>query len=201
MAINSGDINPKFINLFQQTFGLNNEEFELLLSNFYSKTISKKIFYLRAGQFCNAKAYLNKGCFRNFVVDEKGHERILFFAFEDWWVGDFESYYSGKPGTNYVQALEDSELLIIPKEKFELMEKKIPKLNQWYVIKMLPAANAAKKKLEEIKILTPEERYVTLIEKQPEIFQRVPLQYIAAYLNIEPQSLSRMRKRLPKKNG
>lgn len=175
-------------------------ELDLFISHFSIKNISKKEYYLKAGQICNCKAYLNKGCIRNFVVDEKGHERILFFAFEDWWVGDFESYYSGNPGTNYVQALEDCELFIVPKEVFEKLSKQIPKLNQWSTIKIVPAASASKKRLEELKTHTPEERYRTLLEKQPFIFQRVPLQYIAAYLNIEPQSLSRMRNRLSKKS-
>lgn len=200
MDINRQDINPKFLSLFRNRFGLDDVEMELFVSHFSEMTVSKKDFYLRAGQICNSKAYVNKGCFRNFVIDEKGHERILFFAFEDWWVGDFESYYSDLPGTNYVQALEDCELFIISKGKFEKLSEKIPKLNQWFTIKMVPAASASKKRLEEIKTLTPEERYIALLEKQPFIFQRVPLQYIASYLNIEPQSLSRMRFRLSKKN-
>ena len=193
------DINPKFTALFRETFGLDEGEYELLLSNFRPKLLCAKDFYLKAGQYCNAKAYLNKGCMRNFVVDEKGHERILFFPFEDWWVGDFESYYNGQPGTNYVQALEDCELFVISKEVFEKLSEKIPKLQKWYAIKMVPSATATRKRLEEIKTLSPEERYLSLLEKQPSIFQRVPLQYIAAYLNIEPQSLSRMRSRLSKK--
>lgn len=199
MDMNQPAFNPQFYALFRGQFGLDNEEFELLLSQFSIKRIAKKDFYMSAGQICNSKAFVNKGCFRNFVVDEKGRERILFFAFEDWWIGDFESYYSGKPGTNYVQALEDSELLIISKEQFELMSLQIPKLNKWYTIKVVPAASASKKRLEELRILSPEERYLELLSKQPAIFQRVPLQYIAAYLNIEPQSLSRMRNRLSKK--
>lgn len=199
MGIALQDINPKFISLFRDQFGLDDCELDEFISNFILKTISKKEYYLRPGQLCNAKTYLNKGCVRNFVVDEKGHERILFFAFEDWWIGDFESYYSGKTCTNYVQALEDCEVLFISKEKFDTLSQRIQKLQQWYTIKMIPAASAAKKRLEELKILSPEERYIALIEKQPSIFQRVPLQYIAAYLNIEPQSLSRIRNRLSKK--
>lgn len=188
--------NPAFIDLFTKTFGLDEDEFQKFTDHFYIRHISKKDYYLRAGEYYYAKAYLHKGCMRNFVVDEKGHERILFFPFEDWWVGDFESYYSGKPGTNYVQALEDCTLLMIDRADFSRLEKEIPKLQQWYVIKMAPAASASRKRLEEMKTLSPEERYLALIEKQPFIFRRVPLHYIAAYLNIEAPSLSRMRKRL-----
>ncbi|HNR08769.1 MAG TPA: Crp/Fnr family transcriptional regulator [Saprospiraceae bacterium] len=198
MEIELKSLNPKFVGLFRQTFAFTEEEFALFLSFFQFKTICKKEYYLRAGELCKAKAYLNKGCARNFVVDEKGHERILFFPFEDWWLGDFDSYYSGKPATNYVQMLEDSELLVISKEHFQKAEQEIPKLKQWYSSKMLSSASAARNRIEEMKTLSAEELYLKLLEKQPHIFQRIPLQYIASYLNIEPQSLSRMRKRLLK---
>ena len=194
------NINPKFVELFMQTFAFTEEEFVLFLSCFSVKTISKKNYYLRAGSCCHSKAYLNNGCARNFVVDEKGHERILFFSFEDWWLGDFESYYSGKPATNNVQVLEDSELLVISKENFQRSEQEIPKLKQWYSSKVLKSASAARNRNEEMKTLSVEERYLKLIENQPHIFQRIPLQYIASYLNIEPQSLSRMRNRLTNKH-
>ena len=200
MEVELKKINPKFVELFRQTFAFTEEEFALFLSFFHSKTICKKEYYLRAGELCKAKAYLNKGCARNFVVDEKGHERILFFPFEDWWLGDFDSYYSGKPATNYVQMLEDSELLVISKEHFQKAEQEIPKLKQWYSSKMLSSASAARNRIEEMKTLSAEELYLKLLEKQPHIFQRIPLQYIASYLNIEPQSLSRMRNRLLNKH-
>ena len=193
------NINQKFVELFRQTFAFTEEEFTLFLSCFTVKTISKKDYYLRADECCHSKAYLNKGCARNFVVDEKGHERILFFSFEDWWLGDFDSYYSGKPGTNYIQMLEDSELLVISKENFQKAEQEISKLKQWYSFKMLRSASASRNRIEEMKTLSAEERYLKLIENQPHIFQRIPLQHIASYLNIEPQSLSRMRKRLIRK--
>lgn len=194
------NINHKFVELFRQTFAFTEEEFALFLSYFTVKTVTKKDYYLRAGECCHSKAYLNKGCARNFVLDEQGHERILFFAFEDWWLGDFDSYYSGKPATNYIQLLEDSELLVISKENFQKAEKEISKLTQWYTFKMLRSASASRNRIEEMKTLSAEERYLKLIENQPHIFQRIPLQHIASYLNIEPQSLSRMRNRLTKKH-
>lgn len=194
--MNLEGIIPEFKELFRGTLGLTQDEYDLFLSAFERRTLSKKAYFLQAGQVCHTKAYLNKGCMRNFVLDEKGHERILFFPFEDWWVGDFESYYSQQPGTNYIQALEDCDLLVISKAAFDEMERQIPKLSQWYTVKVIPAVSASRKRLEEFKTLTPEERYLQLLEKHPAILQRVPLQYIAAYLNIEPQSFSRMRKRL-----
>jgi len=196
MSIDLHNAAPKFTELFRDTFGMNDKEFEMLLSCFEIKKIFKKEYYYRPGKVCRHKAYVNKGCLRNYVIDEHGHERILFFPFEDWWVADIDSYYSGEPGTNFIQAIEDCELLEISKDNFQLLEKKIPKLSQWYSVKMTRRATTSIRKIEELKTMSPKERYLDLIEKRPDIFQRIPLQYIASYLNIEPQSLSRLRKQL-----
>jgi CRP-like cAMP-binding protein len=189
---------PKFTILFKETFGLNEKEFQSVLSYFEVKKIHKKDFYFKPGIVCCHKAYVNNGCLRNFVIDEKGHERVLQLALEDWWVGDLDSIYSGEIGTNFIQALEDSELLEISMDNFRLLESNIPKLNQWYTLKLARRTIKSIKGMVEMKALSPKERYLNLLKDRPEIFQRVPLQYIASYLNIEPQSLSRLRNRLTK---
>ena len=196
MSIESHIVDPKFTTLFRDTFGMNENEFEMLLSYFELKKISKKEFYLKPGKVCRHKAYVNKGCLRNYVIDELGHERILFFPMEDWWVADIDSYYSGASGTNFIQAIEDCELLEISKENFQLLENKIPRLSQWYAVKMTRRATTTNKRFEELKTMSPKDRYLDLLKNRPEIFQRIPLQYIASYLNIEPQSLSRLRKQI-----
>jgi CRP-like cAMP-binding protein len=196
MEVNRKNVHPKFVELFTRTFGFTDKEFTALVSGFRIQKVCRREVFLVAGQISNAKAYLNKGCARNYVVDEKGHERILSFAFEDWWLADFESYYSGKPGSTYIQMLEDSELLVISKEKWQHLEQEIPKLKQWYTVKVTRHASALTRGIEDLRTLTPEDRYLNLLKEQPLVLQRVPLQYVAAFLNIEPQSLSRMRKRL-----
>jgi len=193
------DFPPLFIELFTRKMGMDEQEFELFCSHFREMTIRKKDYYLKEGSISNAKAYIKKGCSRTFVIDEDGKEHIIFFAFEDWWLADFESYHSGNPGKQNFQALEDMELLLISKQDFAKMEIEIPKLRQWYEIKQRKMNIAMINRLSEVKSSTPEERYMNLLKKHPEIFQRVPLQYIASYLDIEPQSLSRLRKRISTK--
>lgn len=196
MAIESHIPDVRFTNLFKATFGLTEKEFEWVLSCFEVRAIRKKEFYFKAGVVCCHKAYVNKGCLRTFVVDEKGHERVLQLALEDWWVGDLDSIYSGEIGTNFIQALEDSELLEISIEDFKSLEIKIPRLKQWYTVKLARKTINSMKGMLEMKALSPQERYLNLMKNRPEVFQRVPLQYIASFLNIEPQSLSRLRNRL-----
>ena len=199
MEIDRSDLSQKFIDLFVGTLKFTEEEFELMLSHFRLELIPRNFFYLKAGNISKRKAYINKGSTRTFTVDAKAREHILFFSFEDWWIADFESYYTQQPAKQYIQAMEDCELLCIPKYDLDKLEDHIPKLKALFEEKRQKMIFATMTNLNEVKSLTPEERYLNLVKKHPHIFQRIPLQYIASYLDIEPPSLSRLRSRLSKK--
>lgn len=189
------DLPNTFSDFFKNTIGLTDEEFEQFVKLFHKEFIPKKAFYIKEGEVTKQKAYIIKGCSRTFVIDKDEKEKILFFAFEDWWLGDIESYHTGSPGKQYVQAIEDLELICIPKTSFSKFEDDVPKMKKWYQTKMQKSHFATLERLVEAKSKTPETRYLELLDKHPDIFQRIPLQYIASYLNIEPQSLSRIRNR------
>ncbi len=172
------------------------EEFLTVLSCFRREYIPRKFFFLREGQVAKYKAYINKGSVRSFTSDEKGGEHILYFSFEDWWIGDLESFYNQQPATINVQAMEDCEILCLPKADMERLGEQIPKLKQLFDEKERKSLFSHIQRLTEVKTLSAEDRYRNLVNKHPEIFQRIPLQYIAMYLDIEPPSLSRLRKRL-----
>ena len=199
MDINRSDLSQKFIDLFVGTLKFTEEEFELMLSHFRLELLPRGSFYLKAGNTSKQKAYINKGCTRTFTVDEKEREHIMFFSFEDWWIADFESYYTQQPAKQYIQAMEDCELLCIPKYDLDKLEDHIPKLKALFEEKRQKMIFATMTNLNEVKSLTPEERYLNLVKKHPHIFQRIPLHYIASYLDIEPPSLSRLRSRISKK--
>lgn len=199
MEINRSDLSQKFIDLFVGTLKFTEEEFELMLSHFSFELIPRNFYYLKAGNTSKQKAYINKGSTRTFTVDAKGREHILFFSFEDWWIADFESYYTQQPAKQYIQAMEDCELLCISKCDLDKLEGRIPQLKVLFEEKKQKMIFATMNNLNEVKSLTPEERYLNLVKKHPHIFQRIPLQYIASYLDIEPPSLSRLRSRLSKK--
>ncbi len=72
--------------------------------------IPRKCFYLKAGNISKQKAYINKGCTRTFTLDEKEHEHIMFFSFEDWWIADFESYYTQQPAHASVRGTRNEKI-------------------------------------------------------------------------------------------
>ena len=128
MQLYRSEISNHFVELFTKTAGLSEPEFELLISFYQREYVPRKFFYLKAGQVCSHTAYINKGSTRTFAIDEKGASIFCFFLFEDWIIGDLESYHTHHPGKLYIQATEDCELLRISKTDMCNLEAQIPKL-------------------------------------------------------------------------
>jgi len=191
-------IHPAIIERLRHTALLTDDEILEALSYFQKRFIKRKEYILRAGEICREKAYINKGCFRRYMLDEHAKEITINFAFEEWWVGDLESFQNHQPGVYYVQAMEDSEVFCINENSQQLLFEAIPKFSVFNDKKVEKSHFAMLKRLAMMQS-SPEEKYLSMIEKYPQIIQRVPLHYIASYLGIEPESLSRLRKRLCQK--
>ncbi len=176
--------------------GLSDEEMDLFLSFLSLKKLRKKEHYLVPGDFCNAVAYVNKGCLRRYIIDEHAKETILNFALEDYFVGDLESLLLHEPTVYFVQALENCELLLLSRENLSRVCSLIPKFKKFHDDKMNRNHYYTLKRLTFTKSATPEEKYLQLMKQQPQLVQRIPMHFIASYLDIEPESLSRLRKRL-----
>ena len=142
---------------------------------------------------------MNSGCVRQYVIGENAKEIVIQFATEDYWIGDLESFHFEKPTSFYIQALEDCELLLLSRDNFLRVCEVLPKYKVFHDEKVQRNHFATLKRLSIAKLGTPEEKYLLLEKEQPQLFQRIPLHHIASYLGIEPESLSRLRKRLTEK--
>jgi CRP-like cAMP-binding protein len=171
-------------------------EFERLVGFFQQFRLPKKALLFSQGEVCRWFAFVHAGCLRTFNSDETGNEYTLFFAFPEWWVGDPTSFFGGTPARFSCQAIEASDLLRASREQFEGALESCPTFEHWYRIKMQRSYAAMQQKLVETNLQTAEEKYRLLLEKAPEIVQRIPQAYIASYLGIKPQSLSRIRKNI-----
>ena len=192
---------PALFGVLRKHAGFSLDEFEFYCSLLKKKIVRKKDHYLQAGEISRATAYVARGCLRQYIIGEHGKEIILQFALEDWWIGDLESFHDEKPSLFYIQALEDSELMLLSRKNFLRVCGELPKYKAFHDEKVQRNHFATLKRLSIAKLGTPEEKYLLLMKEQPQLFQRVPLHYIASYLSIEPESLSRLRKRLAGKTG
>ena len=175
---------------------ITDKEFNRCANFFVPKKIRRRQFLLQEGNICTAIAFVTAGCLREYTVDNKGEEHVIQFAIEDWWISDFHSFLTGKPASHNIDALEDSEVLLLEKGAREKMMKEVPCLERYF--RLLQEANyvSTHKRITESLSASAEERYLSFLKTYPALVQRVPQNQIASYLGITPQSLSRIRKEL-----
>lgn len=178
---------------------LADEEFSIITKYFVPKSLKKHQFLLNEGNVCTHIGFVNTGCLREYTIDNKGIEHIIQFAIEDWWVSDLHSFLSGLPATYNIDALQDSEVLLLEKSAREELLDNCPKMERFF--RLLLEANyvATHNRINDALSTSAEERYLKFIKSYPKLFETVPQNQIASYLGITPQSLSRIRKELSHK--
>lgn len=179
---------------------LTDGEFERVQTFFIPKKIRKGQFLLRAGEVSKYLAFVEKGCLRQYSIDSKGEEHVVQFAVEDWWISDMYSSLTGTPATYNIDALEDSEVLLLDTALQEKLCTEIPPFERFFRLLLQSNFVAKERRIEAALSLTAEEQYLSLLEMYPKLFQRIPQNQIASYLGITPQSLSRIRKTLADKH-
>ena len=135
-----------------------------------------------------------------FHADEKGHEHVVLFGFEDWWTGDIMSFVTGQPADYSIEALEETEMIMMDRDDMEWMYAQIPKLERFFRILIQNAFVASQQRMIANMSKTAEERYLMLIKKFPQIELRVTQHHIASYLGITPEALSRTKKNIIEKS-
>jgi CRP-like cAMP-binding protein len=179
---------------------LTDSEFEHFTTFLQPKAVKKKEFILQAGEISRHLAFVNEGCFRTYTIDKTGEEHVLQFSLEDWWVGDSYSALTQKPSTFYIEALEDSHVFLIDQHYMEQVFTDIPKFERFFRILAQNRFIALQERINGELSASAEERYLDLLTRYPTLPQRVPQQYIASFLGIQPPSLSRIRKQLAERH-
>jgi CRP-like cAMP-binding protein len=172
---------------------LSDEELEQVRAFTIEKRLRKRQYLLQEGNVCHQNCFVAKGCLRNYRVGEDGTEHILKFAIENWWASDSESYHNSTPSKSNIDALEDSELLLMEKEDFNKLVEMIPNFRNFRDRLKARSIDASQNRIMSNISDSAEERYTTFIKSYPDIFNRVPLHMIASYLGVSRETLSRIR--------
>jgi CRP-like cAMP-binding protein len=188
-----------FFQKFNERVEVTREEQEVIKTYITPKKLRKKQYLLQEGDPCKYIAFVEKGALRAYTVSEKGAEHIIQFALEGWVISDLYSFLTNEPATYDIDALEDSELLLISKEAHEDLLQKVPKYETYTRMQLTGAYIAMQRRLTSIISLSLEERYNSFTSLYPDITQRVPQHMIASYMGLTPETLSRVRKRLTQK--
>jgi CRP-like cAMP-binding protein len=175
------------------------EQFQHWTSLFTGKKVKKHEFLLNEGEVARSAFFTVHGCLRMYTVDNKGKEHIMQFAPENWWIGDMESSSTRAPSVYFIDALEDSDILVIENSAWEKSLKEIPPLAILFQRLLQNRQTATQKRIIFSMSASAEERYLDFLKTYPNLVQRIPQHMIASYLGITPESLSRIRKQVVSK--
>jgi CRP-like cAMP-binding protein len=177
---------------FAKYIDLEESEKELIITAFRFKKYRRKQFLLQEGDICKNQFFLLKGAVRLYQVSNEGKESVIQFAFEDWFIADLVSYFTETPSDYAIDALEDSEVLLLEKATLEELYLKIPKLERFFRIVFQNALITSQWRHTMMQ-KSAEERYSAFQKRFPFVEQRVSQQNIASYLGITRETLSRLR--------
>lgn len=169
-------------------------EIEDFTSVIQFKKLRRRQYLIQAGDPCRYECFVNKGCIRQYYVSPAGHEHTIMFAVEDWWFSDIYGLITGNPSLTNIDALEDSELLLMERTAYEAMLLRIPTLERFFRIMLQRSMITQQLRIIENISLSAEERYCHFVQRYPLLEQRLPQKHIASYLGIAAESLSRIRR-------
>ncbi|MEM9824251.1 MAG: Crp/Fnr family transcriptional regulator [Bacteroidota bacterium] len=174
---------------------LTEEDLSYALQFYKEKRVAKGDFLLQTGQMVNHFYYLEQGCICYYLLKD-GSEKVMEFFTEDDMFTDLYAYIEEIPANAFLRAEEDCRLFYISKQDVTRSFDHSHPLERSGRLSMQDAFVKAFRRITHLNNLSNEERYLRLLEKRPELFQRVPQYLIASYLGLSPVGLSKIRKRL-----
>ncbi|MFK8006402.1 MAG: Crp/Fnr family transcriptional regulator [Saprospiraceae bacterium] len=163
------------------------------------KKVSKGEILLSYGDIATYAYRVKSGCLKSYVIDNTGKEHILQFAPEDWLIGDMDSATNKKPSRIFIEAIENSEILLISASDFGDFHSLEKELITEIGIKLRNNLIATNNRIISLLSASAKERYIEFTQTYPTLVQRLPLKLIASYIGITPEYLSDLRRKMAKK--
>jgi len=186
-----------FIKFQQEQFHLTKEECESVSEYFQLESFAKNDYFVTQGKVCRKLAFIAEGVMRYCMFRDDGSDVTCFFMCETDFVGDPDSFFAQKPSDKNVQAITDCQLITTSYDDMQKMLRQLPRgkeilaaIDHYVTMRMLHQRTF-------LLNLDATVRYKEFMREYPHVLQRVPLGYVANFLGIAQQSLSRLRKQMP----
>lgn len=179
---------------------ISDDKLEKYCCAFRIENIKKKDFLLKEGEICEDEGFVLNGCFKVFRTDKNSDDQILYFAVEDWWISDIDSFINKIPSQLNIQAIEDSEILLISREDKEKLYQEIPEIERLMRFKFQMSIIALQRRIIDNLSKPSDERYQDFLRDYPKTAHRLTNIQIAAYLGVTPEFISRIRRKIVSKD-
>ena len=163
------------------------------------RKLRKRQFLLQAEDPCKYEYFVLSGCLRSYYIDDKGQDHVVQFAVEDWWIGDMRAFITQTPAWLNIDALEDTEVLMLGYDALEQLYQKVPAFERYFRIRIQNAFVSEQLRLGNSLSKTAEERYLDFIKRYPQFEQRISQVQIASYLGMTPEFLSTLRGKIARR--
>lgn len=168
-------------------------EAECFSSMLKPRSLKAKELLLDEGEVCRYSAFVTRGCLRGFTIDQNGYEHVLQFAPPNWWIADMYSLITQKPGTLIIEALEDSDILLLSKTDQEQLYHDVPRFERFFRIITENSLVTNRQRVLDNLSLTAAQRYEAFCQRYPTLIDTLPQKQIAAYIGVTPEFFSKMK--------
>ena len=173
-------------------------EWLVISKDFIEKKIEKGDFLIEEGEYCNYVGFIDQGLLSYYYLVD-GKKYIRGFFFDNDFISSYTSFLTNEKSKSYIEALENTSIKLIHKDKLSQLYQKNSKFQQLGRMFTELLFMLVSEKYEDLLLKSPEERYLNLIENRSNVIQSIPQYLIASWLGITPEALSRIRKRLTRK--
>lgn len=191
----SGNVN-KFKQFLKTIAPISDEDFTTTMSFFSEQKLKKGELFINQGKVCRHVAFIVKGTLRTYYISEKAEEITSCFCTENNLATSYKSFILQQPSHLMLQAIEDTQLLVI---NYEGLQKLYAKSEVWQTIGRAFAEKEYIVMEQYASILnneTAKEKYLRLLKEQPDVLQKAKIEDIASYLGVTRRTLTRIRKDL-----
>ena len=173
---------------------ISDAEWQAFSECLHKEVLPKKTHILKEDERCNFIAFIEQGAFRYYHIKD-GIEKVTGLFFDGDTMTDYTSFLTNQTSNHYIQAISDATIFKLYKTDLDKLYDKYKNIERLGRIMAENLSISLDRRLNSFLYLSPKERYEELITRNPQLIQQVPQYMIASYLGIEPESLSRIRKR------
>jgi CRP-like cAMP-binding protein len=185
----------KFINYFCRISPLSKEESEAIANSMQTKAYKKGEYLLKEGQISANTYFVLEGCIREYILSD-GEEKTTNFYSEEQWAISLNSLSLQSPSNHNWVSMEDTTVVVGNEQQAQELFKHFPRFETISRAIMESVFAEQKEALASYHTESPEQRYLKLLKSRPTLVERIPQYYLASYIGVKPESLSRIRKRI-----